>query len=124
LAGASNDGPSIEAAQVEQMTHHPVDGILLVPVESRHRYLKEVISGTIPVVTIDRAIEGATTDSVEVENRKGARMAIEHLISHGHRKIACVATNSHLRTIKNRISTYEEYLKHTRLPADKALAFE
>ena len=32
---ASNDDPSIEAAQVEQMTHHPVDGILLVPVDSR-----------------------------------------------------------------------------------------
>lgn len=28
---ASNGDPSIEAAQVEQMTHHPVDGILLVP---------------------------------------------------------------------------------------------
>ena len=66
---ASNDDSSIEAAQVEQMTHHPVDGILLVPADSRHRYLKEVASGTTPVVTIDRAIEGATTDSVEVENR-------------------------------------------------------
>ena len=118
---ASNDDPSIEAAQVEQMTHHPVDGILLVPVDSRHRYLKEVISGTIPVVSIDRAIEVATTDSVEVENRTGARMAVEHLILHGHRKIACVATNSHLRTIKDRISAYEECLKHIRLPQTKPL---
>jgi LacI family transcriptional regulator len=118
---ASNDDPSIEAAQVEQMTHHPVDGILLVPADSKHRYLKDVIAGTTPVVTIDRAIEVATTDSVEVENRTGARIAVEHLISHGHRKIACVATNSHLRTIKERIAAYDECLKRARLPQTKAL---
>jgi LacI family transcriptional regulator len=118
---ASNDDPAIEAAQVEQMTHHPVDGILLVPVDSRHRYLKAIASGTTPVVAIDRTIEVAATDSVEVENRTGARMAVEHLIWHGRRKIACVATNPHLRTIKERIAGYEECLKQARLSHTKAL---
>ncbi len=118
---ASNDDLSIEAAQVEQMTHHPVDGILLVPVDSRDRYLKAVASGTTPVVTVDRPIEVATTDSVEVENRAGARMAVEHLIGHGRRRIACVATNSHLRTIKERIAGYEECLRQARLPRAKVL---
>ena len=118
---ASNDDLSIEAAQVEQMTHHPVDGILLVPVDSRDRYLKAVASGTTPVVTIDRHIEVATTDSVEVENRAGARMAVEHLIGHGCRRIVSVATNSHLRTIKERIAGYEECLREARLPRAKLL---
>ncbi len=118
---ASNYDPSIEAAQVEQMTHHPVDGILLVPVDSRHKYLKAVTSGATPVVTIDRPIEVATTDSVEVENRAGARMAVEHLIRHGCRRITCVAANSHLRTIKERIAGYEECLRRARLSRAKAL---
>ncbi|HEY6373893.1 MAG TPA: LacI family DNA-binding transcriptional regulator, partial [Edaphobacter sp.] len=118
---ASNDDLSIEAAQVEQMTHHPVDGILLVPVDSRDRYLKTVASGTTPVVTIDRPIEVATTDSVEVENRAGARLAVEHLIEHGYKRITCVATNSHLRTIKERIAGYEERLRQARLPRTKVL---
>jgi LacI family transcriptional regulator len=116
---ASNYDPSIEAAQVEQMTHHPVDGILLVPVDSRHKYLKTVASGTTPVVAIDRRIEVAATDSVEVENRAGARMAVEHLVNHGHRNILCVATNSHLRTIKERMSGYEEHMRLARLPLTK-----
>jgi len=120
LAASSYD-PSIEAAQVEQMTHHPVDGILLVPVDSRHKYLKAVTSGATPVVTIDRPIEVATTDSVEVENRAGARMAVEHLIRHGCRRITCVAANSHLRTIKERIAGYEECLRGARLSRAKAL---
>lgn len=118
---ASNDDPSIEAAQLELMAHHPVDGILLVPADSRNRYLKTIAAGATPLVAIDRSIEVATTDSVEVENRAGARMAVEHLIAHGRKRIACVAANSHLRTIKERIAGYEECLRHANLPHTREL---
>ena len=116
---ASNEDPTIEAAQVEMMRHHPVDGLLLVPADSRDRYLKTAATGATPMVTIDRSIEVATTDSVEVENRDGARMAVEHLISHGRKRIVCVDTNSHLRTIKERFAGYQEALRHARLPLTK-----
>lgn len=118
---ASNDDPSIEAAQVEQMVNHPVDGILLVPADSRDKYLKAVAAGTTPIITIDRPIEVATTDSVGVENRTGARMAVEHLIRHGHRKIACVATNTHLVTIKDRLLGFGECLRQAKLTCTKPL---
>ena len=118
---ASNDDPAIEAAQVEQMTHHPVDGILLVPVDSRHKYLKSVAEGATPVVTIDRPFEVATSDSVEVENRAGARMAVEHLIQHGYKRIACVATNTHLVTIKERLIGYEECMRKAKLPRPRII---
>lgn len=116
---ASNGDPAIEAAQVEQMAHHPVDGILLVPVDSKHKYLKTVAEGATPVVAIDRPIEVARSDSVGVENRAGARMAVEHLIQHGYKRIACVATNMHLLTIKERIIGYEECMKQAKLPRPK-----
>jgi LacI family transcriptional regulator len=120
---ASDENPGIEAAQVEMMRHHPVDGILLVPCDSKNPYLKAVAESTTPIVTIDRPIEIATTDSVGVENRDGARMAVDHLIGHGYRKIACISANAHLRTIKERMRGYREsiriagfsYLKEKRL---------
>jgi LacI family transcriptional regulator len=118
---ASDDDPTIEAAQVEMMTHHPVDGILLVPSDSRNGYLKTLASGTTPIVTIDRPIEIATTDSVGVENRRGARMAVEHLIQHGYKKITCVAANSHLLTIKERVAGYKESMRRAKLPYPKEL---
>jgi LacI family transcriptional regulator len=108
---ASDEDPSIEEAQVEMMMHHPVDGILLVPCDSHAKYLKAVATGTIPVVTIDRPMEVATTDSVGVENRAGASMAVDHLIEHGFSKIVCVAANSHLITIKERITGYREAMR-------------
>jgi LacI family transcriptional regulator len=112
---ASCEDPLSEAAQVEQMMHHPVDGILLVPANSREKYLKQLASGSVPVVTIDRPIEIATTDSVAVENRVGARIAVEHLIQHGKIRITCAAANVHLLTIKERIAGYQEAMHGAKL---------
>ncbi len=118
---ASNENTAIEAAQIEQMTHHPVDGILLVPVDSRNRNLKVVAQDGVPLVTIDRPLEVARTDSVGVENEAGARMAVEHLLSHGCKRVLCVAKNSHLRTIKERIAGYEAQLRDANLPYTQTL---
>jgi LacI family transcriptional regulator len=112
----SDEDPLIEAAQVEMMTHYPVDGVLLIPANSQEKYLKELASGPLPVVTIDRPMEVATTDTVGVENRVGARMAVDHLIQHGHEKIICAAANSHLLTIKERIAGYQESMRNAKLP--------
>lgn len=118
---ASNADPMIEEAQVEEMTNHPVDGILLVPADSRSKYLKAAISRSAPVVTIDRSAELAQTDSVEVENYAGARTATEHLISHGYRRIACLVMNSHLRPVRERIAGYEERMREADLPRRKVV---
>jgi LacI family transcriptional regulator len=118
---ASDDDPSIEAAQVEMMTHHPVDGILLVPTDSRNSYLKAVAAGSTPVITIDRPMEVATTDSVGVENREGARMAVDHLIQHGYKRISCITTNAHLLTIKERIAGYKDSMREAKLPCPREL---
>lgn len=116
---ASDGDPSLEAAQVEMMTHQPVDGILLVPVDARNEYLKPLATGSLPIVTIDRPIEVATTDSVGVENRVGAMMAVDHLIQHGNKRIICLAANTHLLTMKQRIAGYRESMRRAKLPREK-----
>ena len=118
---ASDDDPSIEAAQVQSMIHHPVDGILLVPANSRSSHLKSLVLGPTPVVAIDRPIEIAATDSIGVENAKGAHLAVEHLIQHGYKKINCVAVNAHLLPIKERIAGYRESMKKAKRPCPEEL---
>ena len=81
-----------------------------------------VAARPLPIVTIDRPIEVATTDSVGVENRAGARMAVGHLIEHGNKRIMCVAANSHLLTIKERIAGYRESMQRAKLPRAKEIA--
>jgi LacI family transcriptional regulator len=113
---ASDDDPSIEAAQIQIMIHHPVDGILLVPANSRGSHLKSFVGGTTPIIAIDRPVEIATIDSIGVENAKGAQLAVDHLIQHGYKKITCVAVNDHLQPIKERIAGYRESMRRAKLP--------
>lgn len=119
---AVSDGDlATEKAAIEEMTNHPVDGIVLAPVNSRARHLTVAAAGSIPIVTIDRPIESASTDSVEVESRVGSHMAVEHLRKHRYKRIACIAMNFHLRSIKLRVSAYEEYLRKKNLPVTKVV---
>jgi len=112
---ASGEDLAIEASHVEMMTTYGVDGILLVPSPSRKAYLKTLASGSTPLVTIDRPIEVGQTDSVTVENRTGARLAVDHLIQHGYERIACIATNPHLLPIQERITGYRKSMSQAGL---------
>jgi LacI family transcriptional regulator len=103
------------------MTTYGVDGILLVPSHSRKAYLKPLVSGSAPVVTIDRPIAIAKTDSVEVENRAGARLAVDHLIEHGYERIACIVTNPELLPIRERVAGYRGSMQRARPPATEQI---
>ena len=46
-------------------------------------------------------------------------MAVDHLIQHGNRRITCIAANSHLLTIKERINGYRESMRRAKLPCAK-----
>ena len=121
LLAASNNDPEIEAALIEQMTYHPVDGILLVPADSKRKHLAATVSAGIPLVAIDRRIEVAEADSVEVRNRRGARAGVEHLVQHGCKRIVCIAQNCQLPTIRERIAGYLQCLRRAKLATPKTL---
>ncbi|MBN2086511.1 MAG: GGDEF domain-containing protein [Anaerolineales bacterium] len=71
--------------------HWNTDGLIVAaPLrsEERSRYLRTVIDAGFPVVFIG---SGEGNPSVIMDNEDGIRQAVEHLIRHGHRRIAFVA---------------------------------
>ena len=113
---ASNSDAAIEKLEVEQMIRRAVDGILIVSSKTDDAYLKAATSVGIPLVAIDRPLEGVATDSIEVENYKGAQEAVEHLIGHGRKRILCVGYNGQQSTIKQRVLGYREAVEAAGLP--------
>ncbi|NTW03299.1 MAG: LacI family transcriptional regulator [Oscillochloris sp.] len=67
------------------------DGVILLSSDVDDPLLPRLIRDTTPVVLIGQHpyIEGVI--SVDVENREGARLAVSHLISLGHRRIATIS---------------------------------
>lgn len=84
----SAEDPDIEYAEAEQMLQRYVDGLVVIPTNFRHTRLTRALFGKTPVVAFDRPVPDPTMDVVLVQNTSGARHIVEHLIEHGHRRIA------------------------------------
>jgi DNA-binding LacI/PurR family transcriptional regulator len=80
-----------------------VDGLVLPP----DRIARFVRNGP-PIVCLDRDVDSTSVPLVQVDNRLGARMATEHLISLGHRRIAHVSGAPELRISEERIGGYHD----------------
>lgn len=69
-----------------------VDAVAIVPAEASERTNQMLAELGKPVVLIDRTVgESPEFDLVHVDNAKGARMAAQHLLSLGHRKIGIIS---------------------------------
>ena len=104
-----------EDAYVGLLTQRQVDGLLLVPARGHNAHLEAERQAGLPVVAFDRPAEGVRTDTVLVENRAGAREATEHLIWHGHERIAFVGDVRHFYTARKRLEGYKEALEAANL---------
>lgn len=93
-----------------------VDGLVLPP----DRIARFVEDG-FPIVCLDRDIDSPLVPLVQVDNRLGARMATDHLLSLGHTRIAHVAGAEGLRISEHRVAGYRDALTHAGVDWDASL---
>jgi DNA-binding LacI/PurR family transcriptional regulator len=93
-----------------------VDGLRLPP----DRVARFVRDG-FPIVCLDRDVDSTSVPLVQVDNRLGARMATEHLLSLGHTRIAHVAGAPDLGISDQRVTGYREALLAAGLVPDPGL---
>ncbi|SHL02900.1 LacI family DNA-binding transcriptional regulator [Rhodothermus profundi] len=95
-----------------------VDG-LLVAGKVSDTFLQEVRAMKLPTVLIDYEAEGFP--AVVIDNQGGARVAVEHLLQQGHRRIAFVGADLQHPSIANRLEGYRGALVRTGQTPDPAL---
>lgn len=109
-----------ERLYLEVMHDENVAGIILASAtETGHD--PKLLNGHIPVVALDRLITDAKVDTVLVDNVGGARKAVSHLLSLGHRRIGLIRGQQEITTSLERQAGYEQALKEYGLPIDPAL---
>src|ERR1700722_11805427 len=87
LIVASQRNQEFERNEVEIMMGQNIAGLVIVPSLPNER-LKQLAASGVPIVALDRPLPEVTADEVVVENLGGAEMAVNHLLRHGHKKIA------------------------------------
>ncbi|MER7426615.1 LacI family DNA-binding transcriptional regulator [Nonomuraea rubra] len=88
LIGNSQWDPAFEDEAVEAFLELRVDGLVLLGIPPTSETLIEATAYTPTVVVGERDIELDGVDIVVDDDQLGARLAIDHLVEHGHKRIA------------------------------------
>lgn len=92
LLELSQDDPAREAKALERLGAQRAAGVLLMPAWSGAPYAADLRARLgMPVVTIERSVEGFACDSAGVDHEAAAAEAAAHLVALGHRRIALIA---------------------------------
>lgn len=97
-----------EQAHIEHLIDRRVDGILLASVGLEPAFAEEINRSGVPVVVLDRRVDGLDGATVTVDNAGGALEAASHLIGHGHRRVACITGPPALRPTAERRKGWAE----------------
>jgi LacI family transcriptional regulator len=112
LIVTSEHSEETESNELEMMAARRVAGLLIVPSHlSADKRLRKLQAAEIPVVALDRTLDGMDAGEVIVENAGGAEEAVCHLIGHGHQRIACVGYDAKAFTVHQRIQGYRRAMR-------------
>jgi LacI family transcriptional regulator len=120
ITASAREDAERERELVGALVGRRVDAMLIVPAGPDQRYVA-AMRGRTAFVYIDRPPGGIEADTVLLDDAGGARAAVEHLLAHGHRRIACVADRTEVYTARARVAGYEAALTDAGVALDPEL---
>jgi LacI family transcriptional regulator len=121
IIASSDEDRRRERSVIDALISRRVKGLIIVPIGRDHRYLaREMRHGT-AIVFLDRPPGNLEADTVLVDNADGARLAVGHLIDHGHRRIAILTDKLEVYTMAERYAGYLAALDAAGIASDASL---
>lgn len=87
IVNTDND-PGRERAQIESLRSRQVEGLIVATALIEHPLLERLHREGLTMVMVNRRTEGVDAPSITPDDATGVSMAVEHLASLGHRRIA------------------------------------
>ncbi|WP_191237248.1 LacI family DNA-binding transcriptional regulator [Cobetia marina] len=92
----SEDSPERQQRFIERMREHRVDGLLLCPAEhSDPNLIHQLADWGMPCIQVMRYLDAPPFDYAGTDFRRVAEMAVNHLVSLGHQRIAFIGGADH-----------------------------
>ncbi|MFK0573274.1 substrate-binding domain-containing protein, partial [Endozoicomonas sp.] len=113
-----------EQLALQRLKDMRCDGLIL---HARNLYDEELIElaqEETPFILLDRKVDGLEDRCVAFEHAEAGKLAVAHLIEHGHRKIGCLAGPRERLTARLRFQGYEQALREHHIELDESLVAE
>ncbi|WP_219995750.1 LacI family DNA-binding transcriptional regulator [Schumannella sp. 10F1B-5-1] len=122
--GSSDESSAQEGVLVDELARRSVRAVIAASAMTSHAPYEALQRRGVPVVFVDRAPTDIAADSIVLDNVAGARVAAEHLVSGGHRRIAFLGDFERLPTYRERLDGFRAAMQamDARLASDAAPA--
>jgi LacI family transcriptional regulator len=120
LGDNSDDAEELAAARTFLSMRAP--GVIMTPASSATAEL--LAARGVPVVEADRRLATSLCDAVVIDNERGARDAVAHLLELGHTRIALLVAKTTWTTDAGRLKGYRAALLDAGLRIDRRLVLK
>jgi LacI family transcriptional regulator len=120
IANTDND-PERELLDSQTMRARQVDGIIAATARRDHRLHDALLEADIELVLVNRRQEELPVSSATADDRMGIRLAVEHLLSLGHKRIAHLGGPLDYSTGLDRYEGFHETMRAAGLEVDPEL---
>lgn len=121
ILGNTDEDPEKEKKYLQLLESKQADGLIIAVTARSHEYLQLLPLQHLALVSIDRSLFDLGIDTVMVDNKAGARAAVEHFIALGHRRIGLVTGLRGIAPTEERLQGYSEALEQHGIAIDPAL---
>ena len=114
----SEQSPDRETELLKLMRSHGAAGIILCPTATEEHYgsLTNLI-GQMPLVALDSPLGGAVYDTILLDNAEAGRLAAEHILGFGHRRVGAVIGPPGYHPSAERLRGFEKALNDAQIPS-------
>lgn len=109
-----------ELQVLQALRQYSLQGIIIAPVLENNTETLNLLKGYenrgVPVIQLDRVLDGADFDSVITDDIQGSRDAVKALISAGHTRIATITGPATSRPGRDRYEGYRLAMEEAGLP--------
>jgi LacI family transcriptional regulator len=124
LMGSTGESPERQHSVLASLIEHQPAALILSPTENTDAArLRQLLGTRLPVLLFNRALDG-DWPLLALDNRRGARLATEHLLALGHRAIAFFGGHRQSSSCAERRAGYRDALAAAGIAADPAWLIE
>ena len=116
LLSDSADDPSREETYLDLLIDRRVDGIVIASSGLQARHGDWLATRTVPVVLVNCTARGAALPAILSDNRAGGRLAAEHVLDLGHRRIGHISAPPRNAAAGDRVAGIQDAVDSGRYP--------
>jgi LacI family transcriptional regulator len=110
-----------EHSYIDVLINKQIDGLIFVGAGEDYDSYKKLLDMHVRVVAMDRDYPDLEMDVVITDNLQGGKLATQHLIEMGHKRIGCISGPSKVNLSAQRVTGYIQALEQAGLAVDQNL---